>query len=383
MSIPRRRDTGFLIVLFTTSVLVAGAGTALPGQAPSRQTGESPRTSRSEASGAVRGTVIDGSGGVLPGVTVVARRPDGSELASIVTDATGSYALKDLPPGTLQLAFALDGFAQSKVPVAIVAGVESLVVGRLELAAMAETVVVRGSPPYTPPPPPVLIPVPAHDETSVCGPAKAPLLSESFGTVRGRRQDAIQGMYAKGDELVIDGGLRNGIEVGRNLVVRRRYRVSLNRGSAFITGEHTSGVVQIVTADQETSTAIVLYACDEMMKGDFLAAFNPEPKRTPDPRGTPAWDDAARILFGDPGKMSGVTRELMVIDRGSAQGIRAGQRMTIFRRGRNRDNHPAEIGDAVVVAVRADSATIRIERANDAIAIGDWAAPQSPIVAER
>jgi hypothetical protein len=32
------------------------------------------------------------------------------------------------------------------------------------------------------------------------------------------------------------------------------------------------------------------------------------------------------------------------------------------------------IGDGYVIAVRADSATIRIERANDAVAVGDLVA---------
>ena len=35
------------------------------------------------------------------------------------------------------------------------------------------------------------------------------------------------------------------------------------------------------------------------------------------------------------------------------------------------------VGDAVVVAVRGDSATIRVERASDAIVFGDLVAPQS------
>jgi hypothetical protein len=36
------------------------------------------------------------------------------------------------------------------------------------------------------------------------------------------------------------------------------------------------------------------------------------------------------------------------------------------------------VGDAVVVATRGDSATIRVEQATDAIVFGDWAAPQQP-----
>jgi hypothetical protein len=65
-----------------------------------------------------------------------------------------------------------------------------------------------------------------------------------------------------------------------------------------------------------------------------------------------------------------------VIDRGSAQGVRVGQHCTLFRR--HRSGGPEITGEAIVVAVRLDSATIRIERVFDAIAAGDLAAPQTP-----
>jgi hypothetical protein len=66
----------------------------------------------------------------------------------------------------------------------------------------------------------------------------------------------------------------------------------------------------------------------------------------------------------------------MVIDRGSLHGVRVGQRVTLFRRRGGRG--PEITGDAVVVAVRIDSATIRIERVSDIISSGDLAAPEIP-----
>jgi hypothetical protein len=68
---------------------------------------------------------------------------------------------------------------------------------------------------------------------------------------------------------------------------------------------------------------------------------------------------------------------MMVVDRGAEQGIRPGQRMTLFR---HRLSGPGRviIGEAVVLAVRHDSARIRVEAASDAIQAGDSAAPHSP-----
>jgi hypothetical protein len=70
----------------------------------------------------------------------------------------------------------------------------------------------------------------------------------------------------------------------------------------------------------------------------------------------------------------GVARQMMVIDHGIMQGVARGQRLTIFRRLPGDPASTLMLGDGVIVAVRADSATIRIERAKDAIAVGDLVA---------
>jgi Carboxypeptidase regulatory-like domain len=334
------------------------------------------------AHGRVRGAVTDDSGSVLPGVVVVATSGDEQVLGTAVTDETGAYAFNALPAGPVRLTFQLEGFATAVDGLTIEAGSESRLDEQLAVASVAETVIVYGrapvdppAPPPPPPPPPVVIAVPVHDRESICGPAKPGAREESFGTIRSHRYEADRGLYTKDDQLTINGGTLNGLEVGQNLVVRRHFRVSGGAGAAA-TGEHTSGLVQIVAADDRLSTAVVVYACDELRKGDFLASFNPEPVRIPDPAGIPAFDDAARILFADAGQMLGAPRRLMVIDHGSDAGIRVGQRLTLFRRPRRGGATPAIVGEAVVVAIRADSATIRVEQATDAIAFGEWAAPQ-------
>ena len=136
--------------------------------------------------------------------------------------------------------------------------------------------------------------------------------------------------------------------------------------------------MQIVSASEKSSIAVVIYVCDELRTGDFLASFRPEPVRPPDPRGIPDYDGAARILFADEGQMLAAPRRMMVIDRGSGNGVRVGQRLTLFRRRGRGGRTPDIVGDAIVVATRTDSATIRVERVNDTISSGDLAAPQTP-----
>jgi hypothetical protein len=332
----------------------------------------------------VRGVVIDESAGVLPGVTVVATSADGRVLATTVTDGAGRYVLGPLAAGRVTLTFQLEGFSTVAVPVAIGADVDAVANQRLVVAPQSETVTVVGRVPAPPPPPPppprpvprpkpVLFSVPEHDPDSICGPAKLSGPPESFGTIRSRRYSANL-LYAKGDELIVEGGALNGLEVGRNLVIRRTFRIEWDPRLEI--GEHTAGLVQIISVEEQTAVAVVIYACDEILPGDRLASFTPEPLRSPAPPGTPDYRNAARILFPDTGHMLGAPRRLMVIDRGTESGVRVGQRVTLFRRRLSGGGSPTLVGDAVVVAVRADSATIRVERITDAVFSGDLAALQ-------
>lgn len=330
----------------------------------------------------VRGVVTDDSAGVLPGVTVVAMAGDGQVLATAVTDGAGRYVIGPLAAGRVILTFQLEGFSPAAIRVAIGADADAVANQRLVVAPQSETVTVVGSVPVPrplPPPPPrpaprpkpVTVAVPEHDPDSICGPAKLSGPPESFGTIRSRRSSA-NGLYAKGDELVVDGGTLTGLTAGRNLVVRRTYRIDWDPRLEI--GEHAAGLVQIVSADEQTAVAVVIYACDEILPGDRLASFKPEPLRAPAPVRTPDYRNAARILFPDVGHLLGAPGQLMVIDRGTGAGVRAGQRVTLFRRRLSGGNAPSIVGDALVVAVRPDSATIRVERVADAVFFGDLAA---------
>jgi hypothetical protein len=98
----------------------------------------------------IEGKIVDESGGVLPGVTVTATSP-ALQLpqVSAVTDATGSYQLRDLPaPGLYRVSFELAGFqtyirADMNLPV----GFASRVDVTMKLGSVSETVEVSGQSP--------------------------------------------------------------------------------------------------------------------------------------------------------------------------------------------------------------------------------------------
>jgi hypothetical protein len=340
---------------------------------------------------------MDASGAALPGVTVVASCPQAGDIFTTVTDGRGEYLLEGLPAGSCAVGFHLDGFEASAVSAVAVRADHTAVLNHaLSLASLAETVdVVARRPPEPEPPPqplvaPVTAPLPDHDVVTVCGPSKADSRDTALAHVAASRFDDRRLIYAKGDLLVIDAGTAQGVRAGENLAVRRQYKTGvLNAATkANYTGEHTAGVVQVVTVRDNSADAVVVYACDAIIQGDFVTTFAPQIVPPLKPRGTPDFQMAGRILFGDEGESIGAPDRMLVVDRGSSQGAAVGERLTVFRRHHqeryrlNRKGAPErtdwptqEVGEAVVVAVRADSSTIRVLHSIDAIYFGDQVAP--------
>lgn len=332
--------------------------------------------------GAVRGQVTDESEAVVPGVTVeviVAARV----LATAVTNAQGEFEFPAVPSGQATLRIALDGFETITRNVIVEAGAETVVSGRLAVAALTERIMVVAPAPKPPvvvaPPPPLepaveIRPVPPLDLEAVCGPAKPRDSITPTGTIGTHHHEAGRLIYRHGDELTVDAGAGTALAVGQNFVARRYFKAAGAKGSEE-RGELTAGVVQVVRAGVSATTAVVIHACGELWPGDLLMPFVPEPMPVASPSGVPVFRQAARILFGDAGQLMGAPGRMMVIDRGRSHGIHPGQRLTLFRRARGRN---VVVGEAMVLVVREDSARIRVERANDAIWSGDSAAPQAP-----
>ena len=219
---------------------------------------------------------------------------------------------------------------------------------------------------------PEIVPVPKPLLASVCGPDKPEMEDVTVGHIVGHRDEARRELFGPGDVLVVDVGADMGLRQGDNYIVRRRFQygdksVPLKQATF---GGQSAGLVQVVETSPASAVAVVVYACAEFMAGDGLALFDPLPVLAPDAAGEPFFDEPARIVFGELGRATGATNQLMVIDRGYSQGVVRGQRFTLFRHSLATGGPVIRVGDGVVVAVRPQSATIRIERANDAVEVG-------------
>jgi Carboxypeptidase regulatory-like domain len=331
------------------------------------------------------GIVTDVSGGALPGATVTisgaAIRP-----SSVVTDGSGRYITPWLAPGSYDITFALSGF-ETRTVTGISLGTGQTVVldQQLPIGSLSEVVEVKAPAPPPPPPPPrpALVPPPPRAKpvdkeilASVCGPRQSPDFALAIGHVVSHRDDAGRELLGPNDLLRIDAGEKQGVADGQNLIVRRRFetgeRFAPKKLQTF--GEQTVGLVQIVETEADSSVAIVVYACGEISAGDAIERYVPQPAFFAVAPGTPRFDEPARITTGEYGQQAASAGQMMVIASGIMQGVQRGQQLTIFRRAESHTGLMNIIGDGVIVAVRADSATIRIERAVDAVVVGDLVA---------
>lgn len=330
----------------------------------------------------VMGTVIDTSGGALPGVTVTLVG-SGIPPTPVFTDAAGRYLTLWVPPGRYNISFTLSGFETTSVMgLALGAGQTVVLDQQLPLAALSETVEVTAPAPAMPPapkpPPPPRPKVKPTEEllASVCGPRQPPEYSLARGRIVSHRDDARRELLGPGDALRIDAGEEQGMAAGQTFVIRRRFqtgdRAAAKKVRTF--GEQTVGLLQITATDASSSSAIVVYACAEIFAGDTVEPYIAQPARFTVRAGTPRFDEPARIAFGEGDRQAASAGQMMVIDRGMMQGIQRGQRLTIFRPSAADGRLPVTVGEGVIVAIRPDSATIRIELATDAVYVGDLVA---------
>jgi hypothetical protein len=226
----------------------------------------------------------------------------------------------------------------------------------------------------------------------------APALSSSnppAGAQRviGSQDTVVKQMMGPGDTLVISGGSNSGLQSGQRYFVRRILKSMAGRtGTELPYSVHTAGWIQILGVDTMLATATIVHACDGIMLDDYLEPFAAPliAARTLDGN-TPQYDNMGHIMIGDQGLQSAGSGQLMTIDRGSSAGVIPGQRFLVFRDKRSerldtKGKSPAlaastaglplvEIGEVLVLFVRAEDSTVQVLGSKDAILTGDLVAP--------
>ena len=101
-----------------------------------------------QATAELNGVVRDESGGVLPGVSVTATQTETGFTRTVVSDATGSYAMPNLPTGPYRLEVALQGFrTYVQTGIVLQVGATPTINVSMAVGSLEETVSVEAAAP--------------------------------------------------------------------------------------------------------------------------------------------------------------------------------------------------------------------------------------------
>jgi hypothetical protein len=194
--------------------------------------------------------------------------------------------------------------------------------------------------------------------------------------VTGGQDSFVRRNYLPGDLITINAGTRNNLQVGQQFFVRRpqvERNAPITRKTPGIV--HTAGWIQVWAVDETMSLATVVHACDGIEVGDYLEPFVlPQVPVAAAERTAAQRDNYGRVMMGQDRRRSFANGDYLTVDRGSDHGVAPGTRFVLYRDKRVSQNFLFELGEAVAMDVKADSSTLRVTTALDAISEGDYVA---------
>lgn len=182
----------------------------------------------------------------------------------------------------------------------------------------------------------------AHHSEYFCGgfieAAPAPNALE----VVGGEQEQEKRTYSAGDYVFISGGAQQGIKVGQEfMAVRPRgqftTKLTQKKGSLGVFTQEI-GTLRVTDVKAESSVAIVTDSCEMMLHGDLL---RPVPQRVSpntelgfsfDHFSDPNGKQKGRIVLARGGREMVSRDQIVYIDLGTEDNIKAGDRLSVYRK---------------------------------------------------
>jgi hypothetical protein len=186
--------------------------------------------------------------------------------------------------------------------------------------------------------------------------------------------------YAPGDLITLNAGTDNGIDIGQEFYARRLqadYRQTITPRTPGVV--RTTGWIRVYAVDRKWSLATVTHVCETVDVGDYL-----EPLVFPSVPATEAEvlpferDNYGHILIGADRRQSFAKGDFIVVDLGSSQGVTPGARFVVFRDKLEPGNYLYNLGEAVAVDVRENTATLKVTISRDALLVGDYVGLRKP-----
>ncbi|MEO6393627.1 MAG: hypothetical protein ABIP75_17380 [Pyrinomonadaceae bacterium] len=158
----------------------------------------------------------------------------------------------------------------------------------------------------------------------------------------GGEQEQEQNNYSEGDYVYINRGAAQGIQVGNEYTVARprgQFKTQLSDKHGWL-GVFTQevGAIQVTEVKENVSVAIVTAACDTIYLGDLLRALEEHeaplarPDSNPDRFADPSGKQTGRIVLSRDGRELLSRDQIVYVDLGSEDNVRAGDYLTVYRR---------------------------------------------------
>ena len=302
---------GLIVVLLATEMLVAQIGSTAQ----------------------ITGTVRDESGGVLPGADVTAIQTDTGFRRSVVSDASGSYTISNLPIGPYRLEVALSGFrsyAQTGIVLQVTAN--PVINVTLPLGDLSETVSVEAAAPLVETRSPGIgqvienerieeLPLNGRNpvELITLAGAAVPQGTSTSRSMQGGQAIAVAGGQGFGVAYLLDGATHNNPYDNLNLPLPfpdalQEFRVETSSTTAQ-NGMHSGASVNVVT---KSGTNLFHGDLFEFVRNHRFNATSPFALRGAD--GERRGDGLSRNQFG--GTLGGPLRTDKLFFFGAYQGTR-------------------------------------------------------------
>lgn len=201
-------------------------------------------------------------------------------------------------------------------------------------------------------------------------------LSGSYGAL-----STVRYGMATADIIYVDGGRAAGLEVGQQFTVIRPERTVRHPrdGQTFGRLYRYTGRVKILSVQEESAIAEIVYACDPVTVGSMLKPFVPEPvplarrtaMRPPNaPTSAERLEGAPIILMAQDDIVATGQDHVVYVDRGEDAEITPGDIFTIYRR-HPRGVPPVVIGELAILSVHPRSSTAKIIQSRHVVYRGD------------
>lgn len=211
-----------------------------------------------------------------------------------------------------------------------------------------------------------------------CAPPPSLDVPSNVPHVAGAQDTVSRSLFEPRDLLVVDSGARNGIQLGQKFFVRRPVYAEGDR--LHPRGILTLGWMSIVAVNDTTAIGSLDHFCGGISRGDYL-----EPYAAPSVPAAADHDDATgdldftmlgRVVSGIDSHTTVGIGNLMLIDRGTEQGVQPGARFAIYRDLRTNGLPLTSVAEGVVVSIGKSMSLARVTRSRDAVVPGDYVVPR-------